>query len=277
MDAIAVTSNNLKPDTAATPVRHGRPPGLFVSPVLWVVFTIACLGMGVDALMGFPVLSTILDMPDPITIAIMLALGAIAAKAATEAGINMANGKTRDAVLMSSVVAAVGLALAYARFTFGMSGDAGLQGDYGTQLESGTHAEVPATLLMLSLYLASSASIFFTSSKLFVPERNDLRRHSAARQQASARLARLEPDYAVVHERIAFRDEQSRQLTELRDQALNQADAREAELKSYARDAITRAIGRPDATPLVRAPHEPQASSQPRPEADQHEQEWPAP
>lgn len=52
-----------------------------------------------------------------------------------------------------------------------------------------------------------------------------------------------------------------RRHEEQRDLALAQADAREAQLKDFARDEIVRALG-PGAAPLVRAPHEPQLSKE---------------
>lgn len=265
MESLAVSGASRNPVTPAPATRSGQPPGLSSSFVFKIMFIAAFALMGVDALLAFPVLSTVLDLSEPATVAVMLAVGLMAAEGATAAGVGIGNGKPRFAAVNLAFVAAVGLALTYARILVGMDGGVQLEGNYAGQLATRSNTEVAAALMMLTLYALSATSIVFASSKIFVQQRFDLWRHDRQRKQAYRKLAPLESEYVAVHERVADRGQQSLRLEKLRRLALEQAAAREEALKDYARDAIARAVGRPDATPLVRAPHEPATETKPLP------------
>lgn len=238
---------------------YSRPPGLFAAPHLWLFYVIGCLGIGIDAYMASSVMGVAFDLPEVANLALTFGLGIIAAKSASEAAASFNQGKRAGGIVLLGAVAAVGIALALMR-TYGeaVASSAG-PGEFargGVEQAS----EWPATILMLALYFASATAVFLTALKLFVQERVDLRRHRRNKNEALKRLIELEAEYAVIHERIAYRDDHREIMDELLDQALDQLEAREAYLKAYARDVIARAVGRPDATPLVRAPHEPAQS-----------------
>lgn len=249
--------------------RQGRPPGLFVPPINWLGLIIGCLGMPLDSLLALPVLYVILDLPVATSIAIMFGLGAGAAATTIKAGVDKANGKTGSVRVLLGVVIGLGVALAVSRFAVGMIGGGAGQGAFATQMSGNTGEQIVAAVVLLVFYLMSVAAVFFSAANIFVAERTQLGRHDRARTKAAESLARLEPEYVAVHERIAYREKYLEQLSAMRDSALDEVEARKKESKDYARDAIARGIGRPDTTPTIRAPHEPAASESRRPVQDE--------
>lgn len=247
------------PVGAAVPTRMTathRPPGIRTPLFLWGFMVASWLGMALDTLLGFPVIAQLFpEFPVWGVLLLMVALGLACAALASKAGVDMAYGNHLRAGLMLVCVLGVGAALAYARLSLGFTGGDGSDG-FGAAAEDG-NSEVPATLLMLVLYVGSTMGAMFTAQKVFIAERAELRRVKAKIDELSAHQAREEAEYAVIHERIARRDDIQADMEMLHRKALEQADARESFLKAFARDAIVRALGRPDAAPLIRAPHEP--------------------
>ncbi len=247
-------------DTAGIPEagapRH-RHPGLHVPRGFWVMYVVGIIGCSVDAALALPVINTGFHLDQSISIAIVVMLGAIAAETATAAAICLNNGKRWQAILALTGVAALGILLAWARMTYGLSteqtGTARTDRSAGNQ----TRDEIPATVMMLGLYCVSMISVFLAALKIFHPAREQLREHDKERRKVSQELAPLEADLVAIHERIATRDGRFRKLCEQREQVQRQIDAREGALKAFSRDAIARALGDPSSTPLVRAPHEP--------------------
>lgn len=258
------TSTTVHPSTTTSPAaRPGRrPPGLFAAKHLWVFYVIGCLGMGLDATLAAPVVGVTFDLHPLVTYGIVLAFGLIAAKAASEAAVSINRGSRAGGIAMLVFVGIVGVSLAVLRWYGGVAPSTINPADFA-QGAVEEHNEWPATLFMLALYFASAFAVFLTAQKLFVQARVDLERHDRAKRKALRELADLEADYSVIHEHIAGRPERRQILDNLLTQALEQLKAREPYLKAYARDAIARAVGRPDATPLVRAPHEPAKRPEP--------------
>lgn len=255
-------------DTAGVPdaksPRH-RHPGLYVSRTFRVMYGVGIIGCLVDATLALPVINKGLHLPMGLSILIMALLGVIAADGATTAATALNNGKRGHAVFALIIVATLGVLLAWARMTYGLStetiGTVRTDRDAGNQ----THDEIPATAMMLGLYCVSMISVFLAAIKIFHPARGQLRKHDKERRKVSRELAPLEADLVAIHERIATRAERFKKLCEQREQVQRQVDAREGALKAFSRDAIARALGDPSSTPLVRAPHEPgeaQAGSQ---------------
>lgn len=240
---------------ARTPRRHY--PGLYVPRSFWVMYGVGIIGCSVDASLALWVINTGFRSPMGLSILIVVMLGAIAAEAATAAAICLNNGKRWQAVFALTGVAVLGILLAWARMTYGLSteetGTAQTDRDAGNQ----THDEIPATVMMLGLYCVSMISVFLSAIKIFHPARGQLRKHDKQRRKVSQELAPLEADLVAIHERIATRAERFKKLCEQREQVQRQVDAREGALKAFSRDAIARALGDPSSTPLVRAPHEP--------------------
>lgn len=247
-------------DTAGIPdarIPRHRYPGLYVPPSFWVMYAVGIIGCSVDAILALWVINTGFRLLMGLSILIVVMLGAIAAEAATAAAICLNNGKRWQAVLALTGVVALGILLAWARMTYGLStedtGTARTDRDAGNQ----THDEIPATAMMLGLYCVSMISVFLAAIKIFHPARGQLRKHDEERRKVSQELAPLEADLVAIHERIATRAERFKKLCEQREQVQRQIDAREGALKAFSRDAIARALGDPSSTPLVRAPHEP--------------------
>ena len=247
-------------DTAGIPNARSprrRHPGLYVPLGFWVMYAVGIIGCLVDATLALPVINKGLHLPMGLSILIMALLGVIAADGATTAATALNNGKRGHAVFALIIVAALGVLLAWARMTYGLStetiGTVRTDRDAGNQ----THDEIPATAMMLGLYCVSMISVFLAAIKIFHPAREQLCKHDKERRKVSQELAPLEADLVAIHERIATRDERFKKLREQREQVQRQVDAREGALKAFSRDAIARALGDPSSTPLVRAPHEP--------------------
>ena len=247
-------------DTAGVPdarIPRRRYPGLYVPPGFWVMYAVGIIGCSVDAILALWVINTGFRLLMGLSILIVVMLGAIAAEAATAAAICLNNGKRWQAVLALIGVAVLGILLAWARMTYGLSTEE--TGAARTDISAGnqTHDEIPATAMMLGLYCVSMISVFLAAIKIFHPARGQLRKHDKQRRKVSRELAPLEADLVAIHERIATRAERFKKLCEQREQVQRQVDAREGALKAFSRDAIARALGDPASTPLVRAPHEP--------------------
>ena len=240
---------------ARTPRRHY--PGLYVPRSFWVMYAVGIIGCSVDAILALWVINTGFRLLMGLSILIVVMLGAIAAEAATAAAICLNNGKRWQAVFALIGVAVLGILLAWARMTYGLSTEE--TGAAQTDISAGnqTHDEIPATAMMLGLYCVSMISVFLAAIKIFHPARGQLRKHDKQRRKVSRELAPLEADLVAIHERIATRAERFKKLCEQREQVQRQVDAREGALKAFSRDAIARALGDPSSTPLVRAPHEP--------------------
>lgn len=247
-------------DTAGVPdartPRH-RHPGLYVPLGFWVMYVVGIIGCSVDATLARSVINKGFHLDQNTSTVIVVMLGVIAAEAATAAAICLNNGKRGQAVFALVGVAVLGILLAWARMTYGLSTEA--TGTAQTDRDAGnqTHDEIPATAMMLGLYCVSMISVFLAALKIFHPARWQLRKHDKQRRKVSQELAPLEADLVAIHERIATRAERFKKLCEQREQVQRQVDAREGALKAFSRDAIARALGDPSSTPLVRAPHEP--------------------
>ncbi|HMR49483.1 MAG TPA: hypothetical protein PKE40_09480 [Arachnia sp.] len=236
-----------------TTASYHRPPGTRAPRFLWAFMAISWLGMALDTLLGMPVISQLFpEATEAMVYALMLALGLACAALATKVGVDLAYGHTAKALLLLVFVLGIGVALAYARLTLGFTAEGAGEG-FGATVDE-TNDEVPATVLMLVLYVGSTLGALFTAQKVFIAERRTLREAKAELDAQHAAQAQDQAEYATIHERIAARPRLSKDMDELHAKALEQADARESYLKAYARDAIARAVGRPDATPLVRAP-----------------------
>ncbi|TRY16875.1 hypothetical protein FOJ82_13460 [Tessaracoccus rhinocerotis] len=247
----------MSPNPQTSP--YHRPPGLNVPPVARVLMIVAWLGMTLDTLLGYPVIAQLFpDFSEAIIIGLMIGLGAACAGLATKVGTEFNHGNRIVGWLLLVCVLGVGAALAFARWRLGFTGGA-VGAETGLVVEH-TDTELPATVLMLVLYVASVIGTVWSARKVLVPERRELRRHRAEIDGLVQQLALLEAESVAVHERIGARSDGLKQLGELLTHALKQADARESRLKSFSRDFIARVVGRPDATPLVRAPLEPGAN-----------------
>lgn len=233
-----------------------RPPGLKAPGFLWIFMGVAWMGMALDTLLGKKIFEQLFDFSESWTIMLMIALGLACAALATKVGIDLAYGHTTAAVLQLVFVLGIGIALAYARLALGFTAEDLGPNVVGTPVEE-NNEEWPATVLMLVLYIGSALAALFTAQKVFVAERSTLRTTKKKIDMLSAKQAHDKAEYAAIHERIAARSSLQKNLQDLYTYALRQADHREAYLKAYARDAIARAIGRPDATPLIRAPYLP--------------------
>lgn len=252
--------------TTASPATNRRPPGLFTHRHLWVIYLLGCVGLAVDAQMASAVVGEAFNLPDLGTYAIVFAVGVLAAVAATEAAISYNHRHQVAAGLLMALVIGIGAAMAILRFVAGVGGaDAVDPGQFAGQPVPTEHEREGAAIgLMLALYCAAATGLFLSASKIFVAERGDLRRHDSDRRAHLDRLGPLEAQYTAIHERVAYWNHHHERMDEHLAHARAAADAREDYLKAYARDAIARAVGRPDATPLVRAPHEPDASASAR-------------
>jgi hypothetical protein len=237
----------------------GRPPGIHSPGVFWLVVYVGSMcGLAIDATLAASVVGTVFNLPTMGTYAFLAVIGIVVALAATKAASWYNSGYRGRAAAALVGVAAVGLFLAWLRLSEGVAGAAQIDSAaFGVTAPTGSSEDLPATALMLGVYAVSAMSVYLTALKIFVPARRELRLFDAERQVAVERLGQLEGEEVAVKERLAYRDEMARQLDTQRENALAEAEAREAHLKAHARDAIARAVGRPDATPLVRAPHDP--------------------
>lgn len=237
----------------------GRPPGIHGPGAFWIiVYICAMLGLAVDATLASSVVGSVFNLPTVGTYAFLAIIGVVVALAATKAASWYNAGYRGRAGVALVGVALVGLFLAWLRLSEGVAGTVQIDATaFGTSAPESANHDLPATALMLGIFALSATSVYLTALKIFVPARRELRLHQAERGVAVERLGQLEGESVAIRERLAYRDEMARQLDRQREHALAEAEGREAELKAYARDAIARAVGQPDATPLVRAPHEP--------------------
>lgn len=252
-----MTITKLTPDpdpTPATTTHHH--PGLKAARHAWIIYFGAMAGLSIDAVLAASVVMVVFDLHELASYAIVVIVGVIAAKAATDAAIWRNSGSRAKPWLALAGVAAIGLALAWLRLSAGVTALPGADLEqYGQRSVIQSHDELPAVVFMLALYATSAVAIYLAALKLFVPERQALRVFAEEREAAAERRLLLEGDEAAIRERLGYRSELERLTAERRTQALGQVAAREAYLKAFARDAIARAVARPDATPLVRAPH----------------------
>ncbi len=248
---------------SADPRLNRRPPGLFTHRHLWVIYLLGCAGLGIDALLAAAVVGEVFNLPDAGTYAIVFAVGVLAAVAATEAAISANHRHRAAAGLLMALVIGIGAAMAVLRFVAGVAGGAAVDpGEFaGQPVSTARDGEGAAIALMLALYCAAATGLFLSASKIFVAERGDLRRHDRDKRALLAELGPLEAQYTAIHERVAYWKRHHERMVENHAHARSAADAREDYLKAYARDVIARAVGRPDATPLVRAPLQPADSA----------------
>lgn len=231
--------------TPTSPGGH-RPLGLVAPTSAWVVFWGSMVGLAIDAVLAASVIDHAFDQDQAASIAIVVVIGVIAAKSTTSAALTWNSGQRLTAGLALIAPALIGVTLAWARTEYGLSEEATVTN------------HVPGTALMLTLYAASMVGVFLSALKLFHPARKQLKHHEAEMSKILDQLASREADLVAIHERLATGEAQRHELERSRVSAKEQLVAREAALKAYARDAIARAVGDPAATPLVRAPHEPQ-------------------
>lgn len=247
------------PHEAPAPARKDRPhPGLHAHPIYWLVLAGGAAGMFIDALLAVTLFQSLVGGSATVGTAVAMAFGLVAAVAALETGASMAGGHTTAAWLGGLFVIGLGVALGSMRWFEGFTPSTSVQTD---QEVAGDPTQIAMAILLVAMYAVSALSLIIASSRIFVPARRSLRRHLKDREQIQAQIVATEADLVRAHERIAIRPARLGRHEEQRDLALVQADAREAQLKDFARDEIVRALG-PGAAPLVRAPHEPQASQE---------------
>ena len=247
------------PHDAPAPARKERSyPGLHALPVYWLVLAGGAAGMFIDALLAVTLFQSLVGGSATVGTAVALAFGLVAAVAALETGVSLAGGHAATAWLGGLFVIGLGIALGSMRWLEGFTPATSLQTD---QEVSGDPTQLAMAILLVAMYAVSGISLIIASSRIFVPARRSLRRHLKDRARLHGQIVAAEADYLRACERIANRPARLRRHEEQRDLALAQADAREAQLKDFARDEIVRALG-PGAAPLVRAPHEPQPSKE---------------
>lgn len=247
---------------------YRRPPGLHTPRHLWVIWLVGCVGMGIDALLAASVVAEMFDLPDAGTYAIVFCVGLLAAVAATEAAISYNRQHGWAAAGLMALVFGVGASMAALRYVAGLGGSGAVDSSQfaGTPVASAHDGEWAAILLMLAMYCAAALGLFLAATKIFVAERGDLARHDSERRACTAQLAPLEAQYTAIHERVCYWKQHDERMKENLEHARAAADAREDSLKAYARDAIARAVGRPDATPLIRAPYVPDGDASATPD-----------
>lgn len=237
---------------------HAAPhaPGLHVPWYLPIMYLAALGGLAIDALLAASVFGRLFDLDPTVTSILLVIVGVGVAEGATSAAINRNLGQRRLSWGTLGAVLALGVCLAYLRLSEGLvGGGADTSGFAGAPVT--VEDETPAIVFMLALFVLSAVVVYSSALKLFVPAREELRRHAKARAEALERLTELGSQLVAIEERLGSRDSRTERMTETLDHALGRVDAREKSLKGYARDAIARAVGAPDAAPLVRAPHEP--------------------
>lgn len=231
---------------------------------MWVLYFASFLGLGIDALLAVSVIGELFDLPEGLIYLIVFTAGILAAVGTTKAATAHLRQQNVTAICQLVFVAAIGVSIAAMRYLAGLSGTQ----EVGDATQFGGNNPVPATEahssewamigFILTMYFAAVVGIFSSAVAIFVPERGDLKRHDREQRALRTQLGTLEAQNTAIHERLSYWKEKHLASVEANYQTAHvAADAREAALKAYARDAIARAVGRADATPLVRAPHEP--------------------
>lgn len=245
-----------------TVARTHRPPGVAAGVAAWIIYWGSMVGLAIDALFAVTVVNKAFLIEETLSIIVVSVIGLIAAKLTTSAAIHWNSGRRVLAVLSLIAPIVVGVMLAWTRTIYGVTVGTELGFDTSADLGLAQHDEAPATGLMLGLYCCSVIGVFGAALKLFLPARTQLKHHRKEIRRTLRRLIPMEADLAAIEERLVNGAQRSSEQEQAHLKALEQLDAREAQLKAYARDAIARAVNNPAATPLVRAPHQPQADEQ---------------